>query len=160
MAIAFFWQPVMQRPQPVQSAGSIFALPSIMAMASWVQAFRQRAQPLQYFSATCGATVECWTSFPARLEHPMPRFFRTPPKPVSSWHLKWETATRASASTISAPMETVGSSSAVNFHVNRRMPPQAVAHDERSADDGKGKAVFNGVDQGGHPFFPFSGVES
>ena len=105
--IAFCRQEVMQRPQPTQAFGSICAFPSRIAIAAWAQDFRQTAQPVQNFAATLGATVECCCILPVRLEHPMPRFFRVPPKPVSSWHLKWETATSASASRISAPMLTV-----------------------------------------------------
>src|SRR5512133_3684958 len=65
MLIAFCGQAVMQRLHPTQAEGSILALASMISMALWLHAFRQMPQPLQNFSATTGATVECCSILPA-----------------------------------------------------------------------------------------------
>ena len=61
---------------------------------------------MHFFRVTLGAIWECWLSLPSREAQPMPRFLRVPPNPDSSCPLKWATLMKASASTMSAAMET------------------------------------------------------
>src|SRR5512135_2726296 len=96
----------MHSPQPTHLFGSIKAFPRLastpdfresMEIASCAHQRRQVSQALQAFPLTLGEIAECWLNFPSRLAHPIPRFFKAPPNPDSSWPLKWVTVMRASA---------------------------------------------------------------
>ena len=75
-----------------------FSVSGLMRMASWAQWTTHSPQPVHFFSVTLGEILECMESLPLREAQPMPRFFRAPPKPASSWSLKWERTTSPSAS--------------------------------------------------------------
>ena len=75
-----------------------------MMGAPWAQILRHWPQPMQYFSATWGLPALCCSILPARLPQPMPMFFSAPPKPASSWPLKWVREMNTSASITARPI--------------------------------------------------------
>ena len=52
-----------------------------------------------------GLPMLCMAILPARLPQPMPMFLMAPPKPVSSWPLKWVRLMKMSASMMARPMK-------------------------------------------------------
>lgn len=101
---AFLGQTAMQRPQPTHLSWSMTALPSVMIGAPWAQIFRHWPQPMHSFCFTWGLPALCCSILPARLPQPMPIFFRQPPKPASSWPLKWVREMNTSASMTARPI--------------------------------------------------------
>src|SRR4030042_1965714 len=106
----------MHSPHPTHFLGSIKAMLCFVStwdcggtieIASCAHQIRQLSHPLHAFFLTWGEIFECWLNFPSRLEHPIPKFFKAPPNPDSSWPLKWVTVIRVSVMYISRAMETV-----------------------------------------------------
>ena len=77
---------------------------SVMVMALWAQSFWQEPQPTHFSWTTWGLPELCISILPAREPHPMPMFFRQPPKPVASWPLKWVRLMNTSASIMAVPI--------------------------------------------------------
>ena len=94
----------MHRPQPTHLLWSIEAFRSVMVMALWAQSFWQEPQPTHSCWFTWGLPELCISILPAREPHPMPMFFKQPPKPVASWPLKWVRLMKTSASIMAAPI--------------------------------------------------------
>ena len=102
--MAFRGQMAMQRPQPTQRLWSMLAFRSATDRALWAQILVHIPQPTQCSWSTWGFPALCCSIFPARLPQPMPMFFSAPPKPASSWPLKWVREINTSASMTARPI--------------------------------------------------------
>jgi hypothetical protein len=118
----------------------------MMATALWAQAFRQTPQPLQLHLAG-----------PVGAAHP--QVFQGTSEAGQFVALEVGDSHQRIGLDDLGPDADRAEDLARHLHRHRRVPPQAVAHDQRGTHDGIGEAVLDGTGERRHRLFAFAGVE-
>ena len=86
--MASLGQTARHLPQPTHLLWSITDLPFTILGPQCAHIRTQDPHPIQFSPSTTGLPSQCCSILPEREPLPIPRFFRAPPKPASSWPLK------------------------------------------------------------------------